>query len=224
VTIADTFGMSHPLAVQQFFKRFRSWFPGKMLEFHCHNDYGMAVANALCAVTGGANSVHTAINGLGERAGNIALEEFAIVAQTAMGLRLGLNLERLAPLCRLVEQTSRFPVAGNKPVCGRNLFNVDSGLIIHILSKSAAAGVPATVMMPYMPEMVGRSDLRYVAGKGAGGAAIDLFLKEAGIAASDGQKREILSRLKAHSTLTKSFLSPEEFAALAREVIGPGGR
>ena len=222
VTIADTFGMAHPLAVMQFFRKFRSWFGDKLLEFHCHNDYGMAVANALAAVTGGANSVHTAVNGLGERAGNIALEEFALVTQVAMKLDFGLDLERLVPLGRLVEHVSRFPMAGNKPVMGRNLFNVDSGLIIHILTNAERAGFPATIMMPYMPEAVGRNDLRYVAGKGAGGAALEVFLKRAGIEATDGQKKEILARLKDYSTLIKAFISDEEFLALAREVTSGG--
>jgi len=222
VTIADTFGMSHPLAVMQFFRKFREWFPKQRLEFHVHNDYGLAAALALSAVTSGANSVHTAVNGMGERAGNIALEDFALVMQVAMGLDLGLDLTKLYPLGRLVEHISRFPMAGNKPVMGGNLFNVDSGLIIHILSKAEDAGFPATVMMPYMPEVVGRDDLRYVAGKGAGGAAIGVFLERAGISATDEQKKAILARLKDYSTMIKAFLSDAEFEALAREVIAEG--
>jgi len=220
VTIADTFGMAHPLATMNFFKKFRSWFPDRLLEFHCHNDYGMAVANALAAVTGGANSVHTSVGGLGERAGNISLEEFALVTQVAMKLDFGLKLERLVPVGRRVERAAKFPMAGNKPVLGSNLFNVDSGLIIHILSKAEEAGFPATVMMPYLPQMVGRDDLRFVPGKGAGGAAIDVFLERAGISADDNQKKEILALLKARSTELKRFLTDEEFSALAEEVIG----
>lgn len=223
VTIADTFGMSHPLAMMHFFEKFRSWFSDHLLELHCHNDYGMAVANALAAVTAGANSVHTAVNGLGERAGNIALEEFALVTQVAMKLDFGLKLEHLESLGRLVERVSHFPVAGNKPVMGNNLFNVDSGLIIHMLSKAEEAGFPATVMMPYLPEMVGRDDLRYVPGKGAGMAAVDIFLQRVHISATDDQKRRILARLKAHSSEIKRFLSDEEFAALAKEVIQKRG-
>ena len=219
VTIADTFGMAHPLAVMQFFRRFRQWFPDKLLEFHVHNDYGMAVANAVASVTAGGNAVHTAVNGMGERAGNISLEEFAVAAQVAMKLELGLDLGRLYPLCRLVEHVTRFPMAGNKPVCGSNLFNVDSGLIIHILAKAEEAGFPATVMMPYLPQLVGRNDLRFVAGKGAGGAAMELFCERTGLVATDDEKKAVLARLKAHSTLVKAFLTDDEFLALAREVI-----
>ncbi len=219
VTIADTFGMSHPLAVMGFFRKFREWFPDKMLEFHCHNDYGMAVCLAVSALTGGANSAHTAINGLGERAGNISLEEFVLASQVAMKLDLGIKTELLAPLGRLTEHVTRFPMAGNKPVVGKNLFNVDSGLIIHILSNAAEAGFPATVMMPYLPELVGAAPIEYVRGSGAGGAALKVFLKESGIEATDEQRKKILAKLKAHSTLIKAFLSKEEFEALAAEAM-----
>jgi isopropylmalate/homocitrate/citramalate synthase len=218
VTIADTFGMSHPIAVNEFFRDMRTWFPGKMLEYHGHNDYGLAVANALAAVTGGANSVHTAINGLGERAGNIALEEFCLAAQVAMGLDFGIDLTRMARISKLGQQFSRFPVAPNKPVAGSNLFNVDSGLIIQMFSKAAAAGFPRLVMLPYQPEIVGRHDFRFVYGKGAGAAAMGQFLKDLGVEATEEQKTEIVERLKAEAALRKAFLTEDEFLHIVREV------
>ena len=134
----------------------------------------------------------------------------------------GLDLKRLVSTGKLVEEASRFPVAGNKPVMGSNLFNVDSGLIIHMLSKAEEAGFPATVMMPYLPEMVGRDDLRYVPGKGAGLAAVEIFLDRIGASATDEQKKRILARLKAVSVQKKAFLSEGEFAELAKEVIEEG--
>ncbi len=72
-----------------------------------------------------------------------------------MKLDFGLKTELLAPLGRIVEHLSRFSLTGNKPVVWKNLFNVDSGLIIHILSKAEEAGFPATMMMAYLPELVG---------------------------------------------------------------------
>ena len=220
ISIADTFGMSHPLVMLEFFRKLREWFPDKLLELHCHNDYGMAVANGIAAVTGGGNSVHTTINGLGERAGNIALEEFAIAAQLAMGIEFGLDLSRLNRLSKLCAQFSRFPYAANKPVVGENLFNVDSGMIIHIFEAAERAGFPRLVMLPYQPEAVGRNDFRFVYGKGAGGAAIERFLKELGISATDEQRDAILARLKQEALLRKSFLTEQEFCELVASVIG----
>ncbi len=219
ITIADTFGMAHPAQVQEFFRLFRSWFPGKMLEYHCHNDYGLAVGNAISAITGGANSVHTAINGLGERAGNIALEEFAMAAQVALGVDFGIELSRLSRISKLTTQFGRFPVAPNKPVVGSNLFNVDSGMIIHIFQAAEKAGFPCTVMLPYLPETVGRDDFRFVYGKGAGGAALAGFLSDLGYTASEDQQAEILAKLKHEAGLRKAFLTEEEFRQIVESVI-----
>jgi isopropylmalate/homocitrate/citramalate synthase len=221
VTIADTFGMSHPLATYEFFREFRTWFPDKLLELHCHNDFGMATANAIAAMTGGANSAHTAVNGLGERAGNIALEELAVAAQVAMGINLGIDLSRLSRLSKLAVQFSRFPCAPNKPVVGTNLFNVDSGMIIHIFEAAERAGFPPLVMLPYLPEVVGRRDFRFVYGKGAGGAALDRFLRDLGVEASEEQRREILQRLKREAGLRKAFLEEDELRHIVLSVVEP---
>ncbi len=220
VTIADTFGMTHPLAVNAFFRRFRQWFPDKLLEYHVHNDYGLAAGNALAALTGGANAVHTAVNGLGERAGNVALEEVVLACQVAMGLDLGIDTTRLARLCRLGEQFSGKRLADNKPVAGEHLFKVDSGLIIHIFTEAEKAGFPRLVMLPYQPGLVGRDDFRYVYGKGAGMAAVRHFLDRLGIAATDEQAKEILARLKAECELRRSYLGESEFLFLVKQVTG----
>lgn len=219
ITIADTFGMSHPLVVFEFFREFRNWFPDKMLEFHCHNDYGLAVANALAAITGGANSVHTTINGIGERAGNIALEEFVVATQLGMGIDLGIELGRLRRISKLAQQFSRIPVAPNKPIVGSNLFNVDSGLIIHMFAAAEKAGFPPLIMLPYLPQVVGRDDFRYVFGKGAGAAAIEKFLDDLGVQATDEQKKEILAKLKEESAIRKAFLEESEFRQLVGSVL-----
>lgn len=220
VTIADTFGMTHPLQVFEFFRLMRTWFPDKMLEYHGHNDYGMAVANAVSAITGGANSVHTAINGLGERAGNIALEEFVLACQISMGIDLGIDASRLARVSKLATQFSRFPVAPNKPVVGSNLFNVDSGMIIHIFQAADRAGFPRTIMLPYLPQVVGRADFQYVYGKGAGAAAVEGFLEELDIASTPEQREKILARLKSEAGLRKAFLTEAEFREIVEAVIG----
>jgi isopropylmalate/homocitrate/citramalate synthase len=163
--------------------------------------------------------VHTAINGLGERAGNIALEEFAMAAQVALGVDFGIELSRLSRISKLTTQFGRFPVAPNKPVVGSNLFNVDSGMIIHIFQAAEKAGFPRTVMLPYLPETVGRDDFRFVYGKGAGGAALAGFLSDLGYTASEDQQAEILAKLKHEAGLRKAFLTEEEFRQIVESVI-----
>ncbi|MBP7460174.1 MAG: hypothetical protein KBA26_02690 [Candidatus Delongbacteria bacterium] len=220
ITIADTFGMVHPLALFEFFKRMREWFPTKLIEYHAHNDYGMVTANAVTAILGGANAVHTAINGLGERAGNIPLEEFAVNLKNLYRIDLGLDLSGLHRLCRIAAQISRFPYAGNKPMAGDNLFKVESGMIMHIFINAAKNGFPPTIMLPYMPEQVGQPPLEYVLSKGSGKAAIEHFLDKLGITVPDESRMErIILEVKTLATILKGPLTLEDLKSIAQKII-----
>jgi len=96
---------------------------------------------------------------------------------------------------------------------------VDSGMIIHILAAADKAGFPKLAMLPYQPGAVGRDDFRFVYGKGAGGAALDKFLKELGIEATQEQRKEILEKLKTEAALRKAFLEKDEFLHIIKSVI-----
>jgi isopropylmalate/homocitrate/citramalate synthase len=218
VTIADTFGMAHPLAVFDFFQKMRKWFPGKMIEYHAHNDMGCATANALSAITGGANSVHTAVNGLGERAGNISLEEIATVLKACHDIDCGVDLSRLSRLSKLVEQISKRKNAENKPIVGEKLFVVDSGLIMHIFFNAAKNDFPQTIMLPFLPEKVGHSALEYVIGKGIGKATVDYFLGKLGIELREDQIARVAELVKEEATLRKSYLTVDEFKELLKKL------
>jgi isopropylmalate/homocitrate/citramalate synthase len=211
VTIADTFGMLHPIATFQFFKRMRGWFPAKLLEYHAHNDMGMATANALCAISGGANCVHSAVNSLGERAGNIGLEEIATVLKGCFHINTGIHLSKLYRLSKLVEQISRERLASNKPIVGDKLFKIESGLIMHIMMKAQEQGFPVTIMQPFLPEMVGQLGIEYVIGKGAGRATVEYFLKKLGITLSEDKVHRLIEFIKHEATLLKSCISIDEF-------------
>lgn len=220
ITIADTFGMVHPLALFEFFCRMREWFPDKMIEYHAHNDYGMATANAVTAILGGANSVHTAINGLGERAGNIPLEEFAINLKNLHRIDLGLDLSGLHRLCRIAAQISKFPYAANKPVVGDNLFKVESGMIMHIFINAAKNGFPSSIMLPFLPEEVGQTPLEYVLSKGSGKAAIEHFLLKLGITiANETQLERIILEVKTLATIIKGPITTEDLKSIAEKII-----
>lgn len=211
VTIADTFGMLHPLATFTFFKEMRRWFPDLFIEYHAHNDMGMATANALCAITGGANAAHTAVNGLGERAGNISLEELACVLKGCFHIDSKVKLNRLCRLSRMVEQISKVRVASNKPIVGNTLFTVESGLIMHILMNAKKKGFPATAMMPFLPKLVGQHAIEYVIGKGAGRTTVEYFLKKIGLKLSSARIDQLVSAVKNEATVRKAYLSLDEF-------------
>lgn len=211
ITIADTFGMLHPMATFAFFNQMRQWFPNLLIEYHAHNDMGMATANALCAITGGANAAHTAINGLGERAGNISLEELVTVLDGCFHIHPKIRLTRLKRLSRLVEQISKVKCADNKPVVGDKLFTVESGLIMHILMNAEKQGFPETIMMPFLPELVGQEGVDYVVGKGAGRATIEHFLKKIGVSLTDEQITRLIAQVKHEATIRKTYLTIDEF-------------
>jgi len=172
---------------------------------------GMATANALTAITAGANGVHTAVNGLGERAGNISLEEIVTVLKECFHINVSTDVARLKRLSRLVEQISKVKLADNKPIVGDKLFTVESGLIMHIFMKAAEQGFPMTIMQPFLPELVGQNDVEYVVGKGAGKATVEHFLKKIGAKLSDDEIFKLIGEIKKEATIRKTYLTIEEF-------------
>jgi len=218
VTIADTFGMLHPLATFDFFKKMRKWFPEKLLDLHAHNDMGMATANAVCAITAGANGVHTAVNGLGERAGNISLEEVAATLDGCFNITVLKDLSRISRVSKLLVQLSKIKVASNKPIVGDGLFIVESGLIMHIFLKAQQKKFPMTIMQPFLPSKVGQNDIKYVVGKGAGKATVEHFTSKYGIKLSDEKIFKLIELIKDEATLRKSYLSVDEFLEIVKKV------
>ena len=150
-------------------------FPDTKLEFHCHNEFGWATGAAISAIAAGADGVHSAINGLGERTGNLSTEETAVALEVLFGVSCGVKLEKIAEVSKLVSEASGVPIATNKPVLGERLFWAESGVVTDVFTKLAQLGVKPA-MTPYVPELVGRGPTEYVIGKGSGGATIRFYL------------------------------------------------
>ncbi len=182
----DTVGVLLPDRAEALFKEFTSVGP---ISIHCHDDFGLAVANSLAALRGGASQVHVTVNGLGERAGNAALEEIVMALQTLYGARTRINTRELYPMARLVSRLTGVPIAHNKAIVGENAFTHESGIHTHGLLADTRTYEPIT------PEMVGR-ERRIVLGKHAGSTSVRLALQELGLDASDEQLNDILKRIK----------------------------
>jgi homocitrate synthase NifV len=133
------------------------------LEFHGHNDLGMATANTVTAAQAGADAVSVTVNGLGERAGNACLEEVAMALNMSTRL-LGsrIRCDRLPSLCGAVAGASRRRLPVGKPIVGRDVFSHESGIHCHALLKDP------TTYQPFLPESVGRSKTTFIAGKHSG--------------------------------------------------------
>ena len=134
INIPDTVGYSVPHRTETFFRELIAKTPGGdkvVWSAHCHNDLGLAVANSLAAVQGGARQVECTINGLGERAGNASLEEIVMTFKTrhdVFGLETGIDTTQIVPSSKLVSTVTGYPVQPNKAIVGANAFAHESGI------------------------------------------------------------------------------------------------
>jgi 2-isopropylmalate synthase len=202
ITIADTFGMAHPLATFNLIRDLKAR-TGLPAGLHIHNDFGLANANSVMAVSAGADTIHSSVNGIGERAGNVATEEVSVALQMLMNVDCGIDLTQIATVSKIVETLSRVPVARNKPIVGGGLFEVESGIVVGLIEKLKKTPLGGEVFFPFKPRIVGRPPHTVLAGRGVGGQSIRLFLEQRGIRGSDGAVRRIMERIKSLALVFK---------------------
>lgn len=193
--IADTVGIGRPSSIGRLTRCLRSAVPGMDLEFHGHNDLGMATANALSALESGARSVSVTVNGLGERAGNAALEQ--IVMALGMHPRLGCTVDTAAllALSRLVARAAGRAIAPDQPVVGNQVFTHESGIHCHAMFSDVRS------YEPFSPQQAGHGDRRFVLGSHSGGTAIRHLLRQAGIRISARQAQSLRPLLAGFQSL-----------------------
>jgi homocitrate synthase NifV len=173
---------------------------------HAHDDLGMATANTLAAVAAGAGHLSVTVNGLGERAGNAALEQVA-AAVVAAGGDCGVDLARLPALSRLVAAAAARPLPVDQPVVGDGVFTHEAGIHVDGLMKD-----PATYEA-LAPALFGRTH-RVAIGKHSGTAALRRALAEAGLPDDAETARRVLPLLRAHVSAAKTAPSAADLAAL----------
>jgi D-citramalate synthase len=178
---------------------------------HTHDDLGLAVTNALVSVAAGADLVHGTVNGIGERAGNVAIEEVAIALAHGYDVET-MDLTQVYDLAQLVANRTGVPLAPNKAVVGENAFTHESGIHTDGTLKDDA------MYEPYPPETVGRTR-RLALGKHAGRAGIEAALDERGLSVTDEELDEIVSRVKAIGDRGKR-VTDADLLAIAEEVRG----
>jgi 2-isopropylmalate synthase len=182
------------------------------ISIHCHNDFGLAVANSLACVRAGASQAHVTINGLGERAGNASLEEFVMSLHLLENRKTNIDTKLIYETSRLVSRLTGVPVQPNKAIVGENAFGHESGIHTHGMLKS-----PLTYE-PISPELVGRKRW-FQAGKHSGGHGLAAKLAEDGLHPSEEQMKEITHRVKDIGDKGKMVTDAELFA-IAKAVIG----
>jgi 2-isopropylmalate synthase len=211
LNVPDTVGCMIPRTTFELFKELKT-FIKVPISAHCHNDFGLAVANSLAAVEAGADQVHTAINGLGERAGNAALEEVVTTLHVVYGYKTNINTRLLYSTSRMVSSLSGVSVQVNKAIVGENAFAHESGIHTRGVTEQ-----PLT-FEPISPELVGRTR-KLVAGKLAGTRGIQAELNEIGIHPTDQQLTEIVQRVKELGDKGK-MVTDADLIALTSAVMG----
>ncbi len=196
INIPDTVGYTAPVESADLIRRLIATVPGAdevVFATHCHNDLGMATANSLAAVEGGARQIECTINGLGERAGNTALEE-VVMAMKVRGDILpfytGIDTTKIMNISRRVASVSGFPVQFNKAIVGKNAFAHESGIHQDGMLKNAET---FEIMRP---EDVGLTETNIVMGKHSGRAALRSKLKDLGYELADNQLNDVFVRFK----------------------------
>ena len=208
VCVPDTVGHATPDRMLEIYARLNEIGPTST---HTHDDLGLAVTNALVGVAAGADLVHGTINGIGERAGNVAIEEVAIALDHGYGVET-LETEELYGLAELVANTTGIPIAPNKAVVGENAFTHESGIHTDGTLKDDA------MYEPYPPEKVGR-ERRLVLGKHAGRAGVEAALAEHDVSMTDDELSTVVTRVKELGDRGKR-VTDADLLAIAEEVSG----
>lgn len=218
VTIADTFGMAHPLTTMYVIRKMKEWFSNIDVELHIHNDYGLATAGAIAAVTAGANGVHSSINGLGERSGNVATEEVVVALEALFDFRTGIIMEGLYRLSRIISEISKQEVGFHKPIVGDKVFDVESGLRIDATIKLEKAGEQKHNYYAFNPKVIGREDVKFRVGTGSGKSGIKYLLDNLGIAVTEDELNQILDIVRSEGTILKAYLFDGDLEKIAAMV------
>ncbi len=212
ICICDTVGILTPEKTCELFSKIKERFRDVPISVHCHDDFGMAVANSLMALRSGADEVHATVNGLGERAGNASLEEIVIALKLLYKVKTSIRTEFLFETSRLVARLTGVPVQPNKAIVGENAFTHESGMHTHgILAH------PLTYE-PIPPKIVGRVR-RLVTGKHVGTHGLRASLKEMGLNPTDEQLKEIFKQVKALGDKGKKVTDADLYA-IAEAVMG----
>ena len=211
VVPCDTVGILTPERAAEFFSKLKDNIKVP-IGVHCHNDFGMAVANTVAALGAGVEEVHATINGLGERAGNASLEEIVVTLKSLYKLDLDIKTELLYGTSQLVSRLTGVHVQPNKAIVGENAFTHESG--IHTQGMLAN---PLTYE-PIAPELVGCTR-RLSPGKHSGSHAIRADLENMGLKPSEEQFKDIFQRIKELGDKGKTVMDADVLA-IAENVMG----
>jgi 2-isopropylmalate synthase len=223
INMPDTVGYTTPEEIQDLFEFLTTEVEGAenvIFSAHCHNDLGLAVANSLAAIRGGARQVECALNGIGERAGNCALEEVVMALRTRkdfFGISTGIETQGIYAASKLLATITGNPVPRNKAIVGKNAFAHESGIHQHgVLANRETYEI-------MKPEDVGVSTDNLVLGKHSGRAALRARAEKLGFTLADNQLASVFAAFKTLADDKKEVFDSDIEALVLGEAVGAGG-
>lgn len=212
IRISDTVGIYTPISAMSAFKRLVEKFPSADFEFHGHNDLGMATANSYAALAAGASSVSATVNGLGERAGNAALEELVVALELSGEYSTGISTRALCEICECVAAASGRIIPESKPVCGKYVLSHESGIHVRCQLRDPSS------YQAIRADSLGREESDFLFGKHSGRASVNALFKSRGINISPMVCSEILKRLKEAAAIKKGVFCADEIIGIYRSI------
>nr|WP_269448507.1 2-isopropylmalate synthase [Metabacillus kandeliae] len=222
INLPDTVGYNHPKEYGEIFRYIRENVPGAenvILSAHCHDDLGMATSNSLAAIENGAGQIEGTINGIGERAGNAALEEIAVALHTRSDFynaRSGLQLNEIKKTSEMVSKLTGMVIPGNKAVVGNNAFAHESGIHQDGVLKEK------TTYEIITPELVGVASNSLVLGKHSGKHAFKNKLESLGYLLTEDELIKSFQSFKNLSEKKKEFTDEDLTAIVMEEKLSNG--
>ncbi|MEP4380003.1 MAG: pyruvate carboxyltransferase [Alphaproteobacteria bacterium] len=217
LALVDTMGATSIHAMQYFVRSMKERFPDIPMEAHFHMDYGMGVANTIMALSEGVEVIQSTVLGVGERAGNVPMEETVMALRTLYDIDIGIKLDKLKWLADMVRDVTGVVVPSNRPVVGDDLFKVESGIIATWLLN--CGDEYQTEVMPFRPRMVGQAEPETVMGKGSGIDTVKQWLERNQIRVEETKAMEILMAVKDWALIHKRLMKEDEFKALAESLL-----
>ena len=216
--MADTFGCVHPQSAFEIVTRVKRRFPTTPVEAHMHMHFGLGAANTLAAVAAGADVAHVAVSGIGEGAGNTPLEDVVLSLKCLYGVETRVKTEKFVETSKFIcKLANDHPLPPNRPIVGRDVFIVESGIGVMFFENAAKAGDPF-IAAAFQPELVGQPHWRFALGKKSGLFSIDRFLREIGRTLEPEQKDKVLEMVKDLAIREKRLVSMDEFRAFVDKV------
>jgi isopropylmalate/homocitrate/citramalate synthase len=216
LTMADTVGVATPeataFAVKKVIERLK-----KPVEIHCHQDFGLGVANTIAALQAGSSVAHTTVTGLGERAGNVPMEDVVMSLLCLYGIDLGIRTEKFCEVSKFVMDLARVTQPPNRPIVGEKLYEVESGIIAGWI-RMARKDNPLE-FVPFSADLVGQKPVNIVLGKNSGPPSMEEYCEKLGITTTEEQRMTMLKQVKAKSFEKKGLLTLDEFKDIVERVM-----